>query len=275
MRSVLLVGWVGLVVSGCLSPGDGDEVGSETHFLSACVGNEQCDTGLDCVCGVCTRVCDDACELGACAAGDHGAVVAWCTGESLVTGMCLETCVGDADCGGDHRCEDGFCAPAKVAAGELCEVSSECAGGECTLGRCGPACMLGEIECAEDFFCAVPGAAAGVCVPGVIEAFPERLDHGTMRVGESRTLQVTLSNTRAAVSTLVAIQVETRVPDRPPTEVSVAQSTPIRLEAGGLATIDVTVTPQRAGPGAYRLVLRVDESPALGVVEIDFVGSAL
>jgi hypothetical protein len=82
--------------------------GSQTHFLRSC--SIDCEAGLDCVCGVCTRPCDLDFECGELAAG------ATCSSEEPAcpgaAPSCTVECTVDADCSsvaGDMACVAGHC----------------------------------------------------------------------------------------------------------------------------------------------------------------------
>ncbi len=105
------------VYAGC---GESAAIGgdSETHFLMRCA--QSCAGDLECVCGVCTKLCD---EGTACASLSKGAscgasAEAGCTEQRRI---CEVTCDRDSDCsalGEKHRCEGGVCrAPANSSNG--------------------------------------------------------------------------------------------------------------------------------------------------------------
>ncbi len=267
-----LVPAVAAALCACLSdttpPGD---VGSETHFLSACVGNDQCRDGLVCLCGICTSPCEDACALGGCATGDSPAVRSWCGG-ALDGGICLATCETPAECG-QGACDAGFCAAGPRPDGTPCEGDAQCEGGQCTLGFCGEPCMIPDDLCGPDAFCMVPGAASGVCLPGVIEAFPAAIDGGAIAVGTTHELELTLANRTERPLEIIRIQVESR-DLRAPTEVGVTPAPPLALEVQAPTVVRVRMAPDGAGPRAYRLVIRVAGSAQALVVDVDFSGVA-
>lgn len=77
---------------------------SESHWLMACTDAGDC-AGLACLCGVCTRACDDA---AACASVGPGAVCA--ADDACGAAVCTATCQRDADCGAAHLvCDEGAC----------------------------------------------------------------------------------------------------------------------------------------------------------------------
>ncbi len=263
-----------LGLGACLSDTSGGEVGSETHFLSACVGHDDCPGDLSCLCGVCTTTCEDTCEIGAsgrntsvvptCAAPDSVAVQSFC-GASHTSSLCLEACHDGC------LCVDGVCKAELGRDGAQCTTDADCAESACTLNRCGPPCSLPDAECPTDYQCMVPGAVAGVCVPGVLEAYPAQLDGGTIALGTERVMQLDIANGAREPHEVLRIQVETL--DRtPPTEISVTQALPVTIQPGGLLTLQIRIAPSLSGPRHYRLVLRVAGlAPALSV-PIDFVG---
>jgi len=94
---------------------DEPQVGSETNFLKHCDG--QCENGLTCLCGVCTRACtgtnecadlSKAAECVAVPEGTTSTTVASCQQGST----CEFSCISQLDCvslGSEYRCETGFC----------------------------------------------------------------------------------------------------------------------------------------------------------------------
>ena len=99
------------------------EESGETHFLSYCTGS--CGDGYECLCGVCTKLCDStaACSAEAasatCVAPESGS----CTAAAMV---CEVECVSSADCaslGRGYRCDAGACragTPPEPDAGRIC-----------------------------------------------------------------------------------------------------------------------------------------------------------
>lgn len=95
--------------SGCGKATDATD--SESHFLTFCTG--ECGDGLSCVCGVCTRTCDDdaACQGVAFGARCAPLAVSSCAATSGELACDLE-CSTDSDCGnvgGNHECLSGRC----------------------------------------------------------------------------------------------------------------------------------------------------------------------
>lgn len=87
----------------------GPSTDSETHWMKACSDDEDCDDGLDCLCGVCTTGCDDDCS----GVGPD----AVCTDisedcDDADAPICLATCDSADDCPGDFNCSDEICEPA-------------------------------------------------------------------------------------------------------------------------------------------------------------------
>jgi hypothetical protein len=95
-----------LVAPGC----DGEQSNggnSETHFLNSCA--RTCDNGLECICGVCTKTCEDS---AVCAVFSAAAECAPACSEAGVTGVCDLSCTADDECvavGKTLRCSGGRC----------------------------------------------------------------------------------------------------------------------------------------------------------------------
>jgi hypothetical protein len=113
----------GLLGIGCGGALGGPITGGESHFLGRC--DSTCESGLDCISGVCTRgclvkeaKCSDLAPSALCTAGsiEPGAVA-----------VCDVSCTNDAGCkevGPEHRCESGFCrGPEPVSGGQTCRVA--------------------------------------------------------------------------------------------------------------------------------------------------------
>jgi hypothetical protein len=119
--------WV--LSSGCEGGATARELGSETHFLGSCATT--CDGGLSCVCGVCTKLCDEdgACQAlsadAACVPAAAHADAASCAA-SETRSFCDVSCSTDADCSsldGGARCDAGFCRPGAAPNEPACERS--------------------------------------------------------------------------------------------------------------------------------------------------------
>lgn len=130
--------WIGCLtllasLAGCINTNSspiGGKVDSESHWLEACTESSDCGA-LDCVCGVCTSICDGARD---------------CGGEALCADLdgprcdapplCTAACADRFDCPGAMRCVEGACVPlAEPAPG--CLVDVDCADGEvCRDGAC-------------------------------------------------------------------------------------------------------------------------------------------
>ncbi len=85
---------------------------SETHWLSACTQDSDCQDELSCLCGVCTLECDSPGEC------SRLSEAAFCLIEEdgecspMVTGTCRMGCEGDEDCANNPEapvCDDGQC----------------------------------------------------------------------------------------------------------------------------------------------------------------------
>jgi hypothetical protein len=114
----------------------GPEPGSETNFLRRCDDDAACGGGLSCLCGACTRTCQDASACtslnaeSACVPVASRPVNPACP-DSAVSAFCDTTCADDAGCvalGDDFRCDRGYCR----AVNERCR-TGETAGSEVVL----------------------------------------------------------------------------------------------------------------------------------------------
>jgi hypothetical protein len=97
------------VAGGCGSATSSTQLlGGESHFLDRCTTS--CESGLDCISGICTRACvvgqESSCSP------FSGAV---CTSDSFALGavaVCDVSCASSADCarlGADYGCWSGYC----------------------------------------------------------------------------------------------------------------------------------------------------------------------
>lgn len=117
MRRIITFSWGAffLFVSSCYvhqSP----PTDTETHFLKSCT--EDCGDGLICLCGVCTRVCEnnDICEAQAsgavCVSPDGLEDIPQCATCPVSFPVCDIPCMKDVDCvslGNAFYCQNGFC----------------------------------------------------------------------------------------------------------------------------------------------------------------------
>lgn len=105
-------------VPSCLEAASkGPSTSSETHFLQRCDSEGACSEGLSCLCGACTRTCE---QSNTCAALNQGAecfpVAARPSDpecpDTAVVAFCDVSCEEDTDCldlGSGFRCDRGFC----------------------------------------------------------------------------------------------------------------------------------------------------------------------
>ncbi|MGC4068282.1 MAG: hypothetical protein QM784_27260 [Polyangiaceae bacterium] len=114
VRNVLTCVALSLAVAACKGGEIEPRTGSETNFLMHCT--EKCESGLTCICGVCTQVCTEASECGE--LGEHAECVSVVPSGDGTTRSCQKgatcnrTCADSTDCsnlGADYRCEAGFC----------------------------------------------------------------------------------------------------------------------------------------------------------------------
>ena len=153
---------LGLVLASCLDAREpAEELGGETHFMSEC--DEQCDGGLECVCGVCTRACEDDAECtelaegASCMVVDEGArACVEAEGTSVPAQACAPAIAADparpvfvADGEEDEPCT-GACPVAQPLVLLLVDTSGSMereADCPCTTPACNeclPDCSLGE-----------------------------------------------------------------------------------------------------------------------------------
>lgn len=117
--SILALLAVGLLsVPSCVEASNGGpSVSSETHFLQRCDSESACGEALSCLCGACTRTCE---ETSACARLTSAAVCLPVASrpsdpacpETAVVSFCDVSCAKDEDCvqlGNAYRCDRGFC----------------------------------------------------------------------------------------------------------------------------------------------------------------------
>ncbi len=107
----LLATAVGLVIA--CEPEEGPRTDSQTNWYRACTSGAECGE-LVCLCGVCTRPCDDdtSCDgLAAASCVQGGGVIAVCSGRTPPSaGLCLFACDVD-DCVAGQTCAAGACRP--------------------------------------------------------------------------------------------------------------------------------------------------------------------
>lgn len=125
---------------------NGNGTDSNTHWLSRCTEDADCDDGLSCLCGACTSACVS--EVG-CAELDGAGicVAAQCDAtDDEATLLCSLACERNADCPGEARCDDGVCLPREAQSGEV-HSYDPCAGKACgdSCERCAP----DDPDCAE------------------------------------------------------------------------------------------------------------------------------
>ncbi len=104
----------GLLWAGC-EPAPGPRTDSQTNWLRGCGSSSECD-GLECLCGICTRACEDAQGCGSlqgaeCLSAAEKGSVAACGGETpSAPGLCLPRCDGSS-CAEGEMCVAGACTP--------------------------------------------------------------------------------------------------------------------------------------------------------------------
>ena len=115
MNRLALWMWGGVFALACnetqVSP-TGPSVGSETHWLSACQVDADCEGEGSCRCGVCTTVCenDAGCAGGACVTPAEMGGEDVCGAVTADTRLCAATCDADTACPDTLTCVDAVCA---------------------------------------------------------------------------------------------------------------------------------------------------------------------
>jgi hypothetical protein len=123
MRTAIVT-WGLFLAAGCGASHVGQPAvrDSETHFLSLCASS--CEEGLTCVCGVCTRACEEASDCSE--LSDEASCVAPTASDKRACGRVLPATVCEAECsaqsdcaavGPDHRCDEGVCRAGPLASG--------------------------------------------------------------------------------------------------------------------------------------------------------------
>jgi polyhydroxybutyrate depolymerase len=102
------------IQTSCRSHDHDPQVGSETNFLKHC--SSECDQGLSCICGVCTRACTGPTECATTAVDAQCVSVpgnpAASAGSCERGAICDLGCNSTDDCAGlgaSYRCEMGYC----------------------------------------------------------------------------------------------------------------------------------------------------------------------
>jgi len=138
---------VGLFIAACGGTiGKVPILGSESHFLAYC--DSSCDTGLECIGGICTRSC--LTDSSSCSDLGSGAQ---CTNQSVEPGqvaVCDVSCTLNLDCaplGTGYACESGYCRSKAL----LDRPSSNDAGGDAGSAGSGGASASGSE--AESLMC--------------------------------------------------------------------------------------------------------------------------
>ncbi len=113
---VVLALSLAVLAAGCRGEQSEPQTGSESHFLVSC--SMSCDSGFECLCGVCTERCssNDSCQAilssAECVAVDSRPPESACPAEQGVSAFCDVRCETSADCvslGSEFVCRSGFC----------------------------------------------------------------------------------------------------------------------------------------------------------------------
>ncbi len=97
----------------------GPQTDSQTNWLKNCQADAQC-AGLSCICGVCTRACNDTANCSdlagsQCLPADAAGSIALCGGQQPASaGLCATPCE-DGACPVGQACQAGTCSPVREA----------------------------------------------------------------------------------------------------------------------------------------------------------------
>jgi hypothetical protein len=103
-----------MVLASACSGKAAPQVGGETHWLALCADADDCgESGLSCVCGICTQKCsnDAGCKSGACYDTASPLLLQRCDALQAKpsAGICLAQCDASVDCGSGRECVQGAC----------------------------------------------------------------------------------------------------------------------------------------------------------------------
>lgn len=120
------------------------DVDGQSHWWTLCEEDTECGVGLSCVCGSCTKACDDG---SGCGSGDMRGVCvappAWCA--APVSAACAATCARATDCPAGSRCDDAVCVPIPPSPSNSGASNANTEGAESALEA-----SCGSNDCADD-----------------------------------------------------------------------------------------------------------------------------
>lgn len=111
---------IAIAASACAKSDATPSYMGNTNWLVSCDEDDDCDDGLSCECGVCTKICEttaDCDDLGSACDSGSDALVSAC-GSSLAMSLCLPECEQDDDCGDAKSCIDAHCLPVAMSVAE-------------------------------------------------------------------------------------------------------------------------------------------------------------
>src|SRR5262245_51440822 len=108
-----LAGLLALAGLSCQEPAEGPSAGSNWNWLMACSEDGDCQSGIACYCGGCSRECSSDADCGdlegaRCVENTENAHQSQCRAAPATSGICLP------------RCEPGSCADGQACVGGSC-----------------------------------------------------------------------------------------------------------------------------------------------------------
>ena len=128
MRGVLAAALLaGFVAPSCGEDKNDPKSGSNSNWLIACAHESECGERRACLCGACSRQCNDdsdcaGLEGARCSFGDQAAAATQCAGAD--TGLCLPACA-PGSCATGQSCVDGACVLAQIPESEFCSPAAQ------------------------------------------------------------------------------------------------------------------------------------------------------
>lgn len=114
-----------VVTAACGDDETSPHTGSNSNWLVACVDEGDCAAGGECLCGACSRACDDDLDCGSlegalCSSVDDGASITQCGAGEPSIGLCLPGCE-PGSCAQGQSCVAGACVIAELPDTEFCD----------------------------------------------------------------------------------------------------------------------------------------------------------
>lgn len=151
---------IALVVAAACGDDDASpKTGSNSNWLVTCVDESDCARGGTCLCGACSRGCNDdldcdSLEGAVCSTADDGAKSAQCGASEPERGLCLPACE-PGSCAEGRSCVAGACVIAELPDAEFCDPArapsqAERVAEEELLRKLQQGRVAGSIDCTSD-----------------------------------------------------------------------------------------------------------------------------